>query len=125
MVLVYPVLLVLACVLVLTRDRAGGRGWRWFGAWTAAGALLVFSFLTGFSIGLFVLPVAALVLVAAALWSPHVGEATGFVAGVGVVALVIAAVSWDHGGVDVAPWAAAGVVFVVTAVSGYGLARRG
>ena len=91
MVLVYPVLLVLACVLVLTRDRA----------------------------------VAALVLVAAALWSPHVGEATGFVAGVGVVALVIAALSWDHGGVDVAPWAAAGVVFVAIAVSGYGLARRG
>ena len=36
--------------------RHSGRAW--FAAWAGAGGLLVFAFLTGFSIGLFVLPFA-------------------------------------------------------------------
>jgi hypothetical protein len=51
-------LIVLAAALYLmsvSRQRGLGarRGWLWFNAWVAAGALFLFSLLTGFSIGLF------------------------------------------------------------------------
>jgi hypothetical protein len=39
-----------------------GRGPAWFGAWLVVGAALTFCFLTGFSIGLFVLPFALVLL---------------------------------------------------------------
>jgi hypothetical protein len=52
-----------------------------------------FSLVTGFSIGLFILPVAAGTLIWDAIRSPHVREASGFVAGLGATALLIAAVT--------------------------------
>ena len=40
--------------LFKSRERGlGARGWPWFAAWVLVGAIFVFSFVTGFSIGLF------------------------------------------------------------------------
>jgi hypothetical protein len=52
-----------------------------------------FSLVTGFSIGLFILPVAAGTLIWDSLRSPHLREASGFAAGLGATALLIAAVT--------------------------------
>lgn len=54
---------------------------------------MTFSFVTGFSIGLFTLPVAAGALIWVALRSPHLREASGFVAGIAATALLVAAVT--------------------------------
>ena len=91
MILVYPALLLAAAVLIARRDRAGGHGRRWFGAWAAVGVLFSFSLLTGFSIGLFLLPAVAVALFWVALRSPHAAEATGFLAGAGLLVLTVLA----------------------------------
>jgi hypothetical protein len=88
-ILLYPVLLIGAVVVaVRRREYAGGRGWLWFAAWLATGALFAFSLATGFSIGLFILPLVAAALLAVAWLSPHLREASGLV--VGAAAFVIA-----------------------------------
>jgi hypothetical protein len=90
MVVLYPTLLVTAVVLAWrSRARRGGRGPTWFAGWTLAGFLMSFSFITGLSIGLFMLPVAALVLLAVARISPHPAEASGFFAGVAATGLLV------------------------------------
>ena len=89
MVLLYPVLLLGAAVVALRRkDHAGGRGWLWFGAWLLTGALFTFSLAAGFSIGLFFLPLVAVVLLGVAWLSPHLREASGLL--VGAAAFVVA-----------------------------------
>lgn len=61
MILIYPLIVIVAAVQLRQRLARGGRfGWRAAMAWSFAGALLVFSFITGFSIGLFLLPLVAL-----------------------------------------------------------------
>jgi hypothetical protein len=97
-------------------------GWRWFAAWALAGALLAFAFLTGFSIGLFVLPFALLALVLVARWSSGGGEMLGAVTGAGLVCLLVAALADDPG--DSAPWLLAGLAFVVAGVLPYAALRR-
>ena len=77
MIFLYPALVIAAVAIVLGEDRDGGHGWRWFFAWCVAGALLFFSFLTGLSIGLLLLPLAAAVLLLVALAAPHAAEALG------------------------------------------------
>jgi CBS-domain-containing membrane protein len=109
-ILLYAVVLLVAVVVVARRDRAGGRGWSWFGAWCAAGGLFTFSLLAGFSIGLFVLPLAAAVLLFVASRSPHFLESLGFIAGGGAVALVVEL--------------AAGFALIAIGVAGYALAAR-
>ena len=86
-ILLYPLLLVVAGVVAWRRraTTAGAVGWRWFGAWLAAGALVSFSYLSAFSIGLLVLPPAAFVLLWTARRAPDAREALGFAAGVGIV----------------------------------------
>jgi hypothetical protein len=73
-----------------------GRGPAWFGAWLAVGVALTLSFLTGFSIGLFVLPFALVLLAIVATRSPHLPEATGIVSGIGVTLLLIAFANRDY-----------------------------
>jgi hypothetical protein len=92
MIALWPLLVVVACVVAWRRrDEPGGRGWPWFLAWVLAGFLMSFSLVSGFSIGLFILPLAALALIWAAWRSPHLLEATGFLAGiVPTAALVVA-----------------------------------
>lgn len=94
MILAWPLVVVAAAVLAWRhRKEAGGRGWRWSLAWIVAGFLMSFSLVTGFSIGLLILPVAAAALIWVASRSPHLPEAAGFVAGVGTTAVLIAALN--------------------------------
>jgi hypothetical protein len=94
MILAWPLLVLIAAALAWSRHgEPGSRGSRWFLAWSLAGFLMSFSLVTGFSIGLFILPVAAGTLIWDAIRSPHVREASGFVAGLGATALLIAAVT--------------------------------
>lgn len=120
-------------------------GWAWFGAWAAVGALAAFSFLS--AIGLFVLPVAGLVLWAVASRSPGWSTALGAVTGAGLLCLVIWLLNRDHvpcpdngalsgddippgqasigcGGADPQPWLVAAIALVVVGVGTFVLARR-
>jgi hypothetical protein len=90
--LVYPLLLVAFVYVARSRSAtvAGGRGWWSFAAWAASGALFLFSLATGFSIGLFLLPVVTLVGVVVARASPRRDEALGFACGaLAVVAFLL------------------------------------
>lgn len=146
-IILYPLVVGAAFVVLLRRrDRTGGRGWRWFGVWGAAGMLLTFSFLTGFSIGLLVLPLAAAALVFVASRAPHFAESIGFLGGVGGVALLVALGNRDSkpcgeqgqvsipagappgtsvscGGLDPEPWLNTGVVTSGLAVAAYAVLR--
>jgi hypothetical protein len=89
MIVLYPVVLAGALFLMWkSAERGlGARGWTWFGAWVGTGALFTSSFLTGFSIGLFLLPVAAIALFWLAVHAPHLREAAGFPLGSALVVL--------------------------------------
>jgi hypothetical protein len=83
-------LIVLAAALYLmsvSRQRGLGarRGWLWFNAWVATGALFLFSLLTGFSIGLFLFPAAALAIFWLAVNAPYWREVAGFPLGAALV----------------------------------------
>lgn len=83
-------LIVLAAALYLmsvSRQRGLGarRGWIWFNAWVAAGALFLFSLLTGFSIGLFLFPASALAIFWLAVNAPYWREVAGFALGAALV----------------------------------------
>ena len=93
MTVLWPLMLIGAAVLVRkSRQRAlGRRGWPWFAAWAFGGALFMFSLLTGPSIGVFLLPAAAFVVLWLAVNAPYSRELAGFVVG---VALVLLALIW-------------------------------
>jgi 4-amino-4-deoxy-L-arabinose transferase-like glycosyltransferase len=94
MVLLFPLLLAAAGVIAWQRrENAGGTGRRWFSCWAGAGFLFGFSFVTGLSIGVFIFPFAAVLLIWTAMRSPHLLEAAGFLAGVAATAVVVAVVS--------------------------------
>jgi len=113
MVFLFPLLLIVATVIaVRSAERglgSGGAHWQWFAVWTAAGAALTFSFLAGLSIGPFVLPFAAVLLVWVARRAPRLPDALGFVAGVGVLLVVVAFLNRGENGLDPMPWLLAGV----------------
>jgi hypothetical protein len=108
------------------------KDWKAFVAWSLAGGLLVFSVLTGFSIGLFVLPFALAAVLVTAKRASAWPEALGVVAGAGVVSLVIAFLNRDYepcpesgvetlspgetsiecGGFDPMPWLIGGITLV-------------
>lgn len=93
MVLAWPLLAVVAALVARYRGPTNaGRGWRWSLAWVAAGFLWSFSLITGFSIGLLLLPIAAVVVLWVASQSPHLLEALGFVGGLAVTAVVVTAI---------------------------------
>jgi hypothetical protein len=96
--------------------------WLAFAAWTVAGALAVFAFLSGFSIGVFVLPFAVLALAAAARVAGGGAGLLGLPAGAGLVFLLIAALTYDPG--DSAPWLLAGLAFVAASSAAFAAARR-
>ncbi|HEX9411039.1 MAG TPA: hypothetical protein VF986_05025 [Actinomycetota bacterium] len=147
MIAVYPLILI-AVGFVLWRNYgkappSAGEGWAWFGAWAVAGAVMTFSFLTGFSIGLLILPVAAALVVWVVRSAPRPREAIGFLAGVGAVLLLAAFSNRDYtpcptsgqrahlspgssfscGGFDPIPWLVAGSVIVSVVVIGFALLR--
>jgi hypothetical protein len=137
MILVPIALLVCAVVFWRARERTEGRGPAWFGAWTVTGAALTFCFLTGFSIGLLLLPLALVLLAFVVRRSPQLPEAAGLVAGIGVTLLAVAFINRDYepcpshgvlrlepgqesvscGGFDPHPWLNSG--FAITAVGAF------
>jgi hypothetical protein len=129
MILLYPLLIGIAGYALWRAGQRGrvegGQGWNWFGAWTLVGAVFAFSFLTGFSIGLFVLPLEVLLLGVVLRASPRPPEAIGFVAGIGAMLLVIAYLNWgDSQGPDPMPWLVVGLALSTAAIGAYALARR-
>ena len=99
MILAWPLLVLLAAIILRQRRndpaalRQGGHGPVWFLLWTAAGFLMSFSLATGFSIGLLILPFAAISLLWVARRSPYYLEASGFLAGIGATAVLIATIA--------------------------------
>lgn len=111
MIIAFPILLIVAMVIA-SRSSArllGSSDGRWFPAWTLAGAAVTFSFLTGLSIGLFVLPFAAAVLWWVARRAPHLVDALGFVVGIGLVLLLVGFLNRDGDGIDPLPWLLCGL----------------
>ena len=101
-------------------------GWRWFAGWAVVGGTLVFALLTALSIGIFVAPfaIAALILVVrrARLWP----ESLGVLAGIGAVAVAVAALNWrpepGSGAPDAVSWLVAGLVLIAGGITLYGVA---
>jgi hypothetical protein len=94
LILAWPLLVLIAGVLGWSRrGQPGGRGWYWFLAWSVAGFLMSFSLITGFSVGLLILPFAAAMLIWTTLRSPHPREASGFFVGIAATAVLIAALN--------------------------------
>lgn len=85
---------------------------------------MTFSFLTGLSIGLFVLPLAAALLLWVASHAPHLPDALGFAAGMGAVLLLVAFLSRGGTGLDPIPWLLAGLAVDGLALLAYSLLRR-
>jgi uncharacterized membrane protein HdeD (DUF308 family) len=109
----------------LTRRRRLRAGWPWFAAWAVAGFLSTFATVS-FAIGLLVLPFAVAAVVAvsrAAIWP----ESLGFGAGVGVAAMVVAALNLGEPQADAyVLWLLAGVALLAASSAGYSLlAARG
>lgn len=93
-------LLLVVLAVVLVRQRRGQvprpQGWAkavWFLVWVVVGLLTSVSLATGLSIGVLVLPFAAVSLLWVARRAPHVPEASGFLLGIGVTALLIASLA--------------------------------
>jgi hypothetical protein len=115
MILLYPIVLGTAVVIWGRRAAVSPGGWPWFAAWTVAGALMTFSFLTGFSIGVFFLPLVGASLLAVAWRAPGAPDAVGFFEGVGVMLLVVALVNPEAG----PEWLYAGLVIGLGAIATY------
>jgi hypothetical protein len=92
MIVLYLVVLAGALYLMSVsrrRGRGARRGWVWFNAWVAAGALFLFSLLTGLSIGLFLFPASALAIFWLAVNAPYWREVAGFPLGAALVGVGI------------------------------------
>jgi FtsH-binding integral membrane protein len=95
--------------------------WPWFCAWALVGALLTFSFLTGLSIGLFVMPLGLVALAVVARKTPGRSETAGFLAGMGAIFLLVAVIQLDR---DPVAWFAAGSAALLLAVVLYAYSSR-
>jgi hypothetical protein len=116
-ILLFP--LVLVGVLFVCRSRGAGReGWRWFWAWACFGGLFAFALLTGFSIGLFLLPLVVVGGFAVARRASGWREALGSLVGAAVVVEVLAALNGWTAALSVAAPAA------FTAIAAYAAIRR-
>jgi hypothetical protein len=114
LIAIYPLLLVWAALQIRRRRRERRPSWAGFSAWTAAGAIFTFSLLTGLSIGLLLLPLVIVALYLAVRSAPDFRAALGFVAGIGVVLLLLAAIHNFSAG-----WLTPGVVLVVAALASF------
>jgi hypothetical protein len=107
------------------RASGAGSGCAGFWAWALAGGLMSFSLLTGLTIGLFLLPLAAAVLLVAASRAPYLAESIGFLAGIGGTLLVVGVLqSAQPEGLSPTPWLLAGSACAGFAVAGYATVRR-
>ena len=81
MIVLYLVVLAAALYLMsVSRQRGLGarRGWPWFNAWVGAGALFLFSVVTGLSIALFLFPASVIAIFWLAVNAPYWREVAGF-----------------------------------------------
>jgi preprotein translocase subunit SecG len=122
-ILVYPLLLLVALLIVQRGRGRGGAGWGGFAAWVAAGAAFTFSLLTGLSIGLFLLPVVVLAIAWAIRRAPDFRSMLGFVGGAGLILLVIAAL---HGAAIgwLVPGVALGGIALISFVAARGVDKH-
>jgi hypothetical protein len=95
-----------------------------FWLWAVAGALVTFSLVAAASIGLFVLPVAALATALVARRTRARAEPLGALVGAGAICLLIAWLQRAPGGFDWRPWLVAGAILAGLGVAGYGLLVR-
>lgn len=119
MIGIYPLLLIWAAVLIRRTEGKRRAGWPGFAAWSVAGAVFTFSLLTGFSIGLFLLPVVFVVLYLAVRSAPDFQASLGFVAGIGVILLVFASINSFSTG-----WLIPGVAFSALALTSFMAAEQ-
>jgi hypothetical protein len=92
MILLWPLTLALTMTIAWRRRRiASGRGVAPLVGWAAAGALFAFSFVTGFTVGLFLLPLAGIGMLVLAYRSPSASGLAAFLLGLTSMALVVAA----------------------------------
>ena len=112
MIGIYPLLVIWAAVLIRRRTRRPNASWRGFGTWSVAGAIFTFSLLTGFSIGLFLLPLVVAALYLAARSAPDFRAAVGFVAGIGLTLLLVASIHNFSAG-----WLIPGVAFTALSLA--------
>ena len=85
-----------------------GHDWGFF-QWCGVGFLVVFGFITGFTIGLPFLLVGLLLFAVLATRGPEWPADLGLLAGAGVVCLVIAVISAISGDVSATVWATVGL----------------
>ena len=86
--------------------------WGFF-QWFGVGFLIVFGFITGFSIGLPFFFAGIVLLAQLAVREPHWTSPLGFLAGAGGVSLVIASINARNGGLDPTWWFATGAGLTV------------
>jgi hypothetical protein len=99
-----------------------GRFW----LWAIAGALLTLSIVGAASIGVFVLPFAALATALVARATQRRAEALGLLVGVSSICFLIAGLQrGDEGGLDARPWFIAGVGLATIGIAAYALVTRG
>jgi len=97
-----------------------GRFW----LWGVAGALLAFSFVAAASIGLLILPFAALATVFIARSTRNRAEPLGSLVGGASICFLIAWLQRAPGGLDSRPWLGAGIFLAVAGIAGYALLTR-
>jgi hypothetical protein len=98
-------------------------GWGRFWLWAVAGALVAFSVIAAASIGLFVLPVAALAVVLAVRRTGRRTEMMGAFPGAGGVCALIAPLQRGPGSLDATPWIVAACVLAAVGIAGFALSR--
>jgi hypothetical protein len=97
-----------------------GRFW----LWSLAGALVTFSLVAAASVGLLVMPVAALATFFVARKTRDRAELLGALVGAAGVCFAIAWIQRAPGGFDARPWLVAGIVLAVAGLAGYEVFSR-
>jgi hypothetical protein len=98
-----------------------GRFW----LWAVAGALITLSFVGAASIGLLVLPFAAVATAFVARSTQRRAEALGLLVGAASICFLIAGLQvGGNGGLDPRPWLVAGVVLAAIGTAAYALVTR-
>jgi hypothetical protein len=100
------------------------RGWILFGVWALEGAVFALGVLAAASFGLFLVPLAALLLWWLARTAGASAEMLGAVSGAGVPTLVVAILERGPDGLDARPWLVAGLLLVALGIGSYAFLRR-
>jgi hypothetical protein len=97
-----------------------GRFW----LWAVAGGLVTFAFVAAASIGLLVLPFAAVATFFVARSSRGRAEPLGALVGAASICFLIAWIQRSAGGFDSRPWLLAGIILAAVGIAGYAVLGR-